>query len=461
MANLLGHVLEKPPRLRRSPRIAAVRRSWLAAFWQARVSVRADVTLDDFLRSRLTRYVAGLPVPHARLPLEVTVDDGQLVALPADGSRSVKSLPASEPSPPAEDDLQRWLAPLVALEGPAVRQEVAELEVRLSVLDGEIAAARHRTEELTRCFAADVAAGAVAAPPAIEATAEQMGRPPLRSGLAHVVLVAFAAIAFLATTWQVALPVLRAADLDPSALPTAFERRPFEVAFVALFALGVAAGLFALADAALGLGTRLFRGEDDPRRRRILAGAACAAVAFSVAIGGALAALRPVPAHVPDWAFVLLLLPLPAASALLLRLARADAERRAPEVAAALAWDRDRARALTDRGRRLEEIEWAAAEVQDLERRREAARRRLQDMNARVIEAARLGAEAADRERADLARLAQSLVAALDLDRFEFIRQASARGAAELIAPRNHKIPAGAPAAFDADAPAEGGRLHS
>lgn len=117
---------------------------------------------------------------------------------------------------------------------------------------------------------------------------------------------------------------------------------------------------------------------------------------------------------------------------------RADAEQRALEAAAALAWGRERAQALEDRGRRLEELEWAAAEIPVLERRREAARRRLHDVNARIIRAARLEAETAerDRERVDLARFAQTPVAALDLDRFEFTRRASARGAGELIAPR-------------------------
>jgi hypothetical protein len=55
------------------------------------------------------------------------------------------------------------------------------------------------------------------------------------------------------------------------------------------------------------------------------------------------------------------------------------------------------------------------------------------------VEAARLAAEAERHGREDLSRLAQSLVAALELDRYEFIRQASARGASELLAPRRRK----------------------
>ncbi|HEY6003303.1 MAG TPA: hypothetical protein VIV57_10555, partial [Anaeromyxobacter sp.] len=253
---------KRRPRRHPAPPMEPVHRSWLAALWQARTSVRAGVPLDDFLRSRLARYLAALPVPQARLPVVVAVDDGQLLARPAE--------PPPTAEPPPVDRADPWLEPLVAAEGPAVRQEVAELEIRLSVLDGELGAARHRKDDLARRLASDVAAGIVPAPEAVEATAEQMGRPPVRSAAMHEALLAFIAATLLATAWQVALPLLRAAGLEPAALRAALEARPAEVAFVAVFALGVAAGLFALADAALAAAMRLFTGDDDARRRRYL-----------------------------------------------------------------------------------------------------------------------------------------------------------------------------------------------
>ena len=69
------------------------------------------------------------------------------------------------------------------------------------------------------------------------------------------------------------------------------------------------------------------------------------------------------------------------------------------------------------------------------------------------MEAARLAAEAERREREGLSRVARSLVAALELDRYEFVRQASGRGANELLAPRRRKSPE-APAAVPVPAPA-------
>jgi hypothetical protein len=138
---------------------------------------------------------------------------------------------------------------------------------------------------------------------------------------------------------------------------------------------------------------------------------------------------------------VLLLLAVPLAASLVERAVRREVEARAAELDAALAWDRERARTLGERIRRLEEISWAEDETRALEARRDAARRRLREVNARAIEAARLAAEAERHEREDLARLGQSLVAALELDRYEFVRQASARGAHELLAPPRRKMP--------------------
>jgi hypothetical protein len=448
-----------PPLPRPRPiRVEPVRRSWIAAFWQARIAVRAGMTLDDFLRSRLARYLAGLPVPGSRLPLAIDVDDGRL---------AVRTAPEPARQAPAADGVEPWLAPLVALEGPAVRQEVAELEVRLALLEGEIEAARHRTEELSRRVAADVAAGIVAGPPEVEATAEQLGRPPVRSVAPRSTALGFAAVALAAETWQVAQPILRWSGIDPAALAAEAAARPVEVTFGSVFALGVAVGVFALAWSALGAGIMLFRDDADERRRRWLAACSVGAGTLAVMITAAVAAL-PVagggaPARAP---FVLLLLAVPLAAALAMRAARRQEEQRALELAAALAWDRERARALGERARRLEELDWADEEARRLERQRDAARRRVKEINARAIAAARLGVESDRHERAALARLAQSVVGALELDRYEFVRQATARGARELLSPRRRGAAEVRPSFDEATAPVaapavEAGRLAS
>jgi hypothetical protein len=311
-----------------------------------------------------------------------------------------------------------------------------------------------------------VAAGIVTGPPEVNATAEQLGRPPVRSPAPRSVALGFAAAALAAETWQVAQPLLRANGIEPDALALEAVRRPAEVGFASVFALGVAAGVFALTHAALAAGLELFRGDTDDRRRRFLAASTVGAGTLAALVASAVAALQPDVGHYPpSAAFVLLLLAVPLAAALALRAARRHDEARDLELAAALAWDRERARALAERGRRLEELDWAEEETRRLERQRDAARRRLKEVNARAVAAARIVAESERRERATLARLAQSLVGALELDRYEFVRQASARGAHELVSPRR-RPPEVRPSFDEATAPVaapavEAGRLAS
>jgi hypothetical protein len=457
----LGVGTDPPLRRPRPLRVEPVRRSWVGAFWQARIGVRAGMTLDDFLRSRFARYLAGLPVPRARLPLAIDVDGGQVV---------VRATAEPSSAPAARDDVEPWLAALVALEGPAVRQEVAHLEVRLAMLDGEIEAARRRADELSRKLGEDIAAGIVAGPPEVNATAEQLGRPPVRSAGLRTVAVGFAASALAAETWQIGQPLLRSAGLDPANLAADATRRPAEVALASVFALGVAAGVFALTHVGLRAAASLVAEGPDARRRRWLGAAALGAGALAALIATAVAALpRPAAgAHPSAAALALLLVAVPLAAALVLRAAEREQDQRALDLAAALAWDRERARALAERVRRIEELSWAEDDEHALEAQRDVARRRLRDVNVRAVTAARHAAEAERRERASLSRLAQSLVGALELDRYEFVRQATARGAHELIAPRRRPGAEPRPSFDEATAPVaapvarvEAGRLAS
>jgi hypothetical protein len=428
----LGLSQEPPLRRPRVERLEPVRRSWLGAFWHGRVSVRAGVTLDEYLRSRLAAYVASLAVPAERLPFSVGIDEGQLVVRPGPAARDGADAP----------DAERWLAPLVLAEGPAVQGEVSELELRLATIDGEIERARHRREDLARRLAADVSAGIVVAPPSVDATAEQLGRPAVRSAAAQGSLLAAALAAVVAETWQIAAPLLRSAGVDAARLADELRRLPAQTLFVVIFALGVAVGLFAVAHTAVELAVRAFSLEGDERRRRWLAATSLGAVVFSTVVAVAAASVPGAgPPSLPAPTLVLLLVALPLATALVIRAARREEARREGELAEALAWDRERARALAERARRLEEVAFAEAEERELERLRETARRRLREVSARALSAARLATQAARRERLLLHRVAQSLVAALELDRFEFVRQASARGAVDLVQPRRRKAP--------------------
>lgn len=410
----------------RALRLEPIRRSWLGAFWQARISLRAGVSLDDYLRSRLARYLSALQVPRARLPIWIDVEDAQIVAGPHEPERRASA------TAPAD----AWLSALAAVEGPAVRQEVSELELRLAQLEGEADAARRRSEELARRLAADVAAGLVPAPSTVEATPEQLGRPDVRSALPQLALLAFAGLATLAEAWQVAGPLMRAAGMDPAALFVEAARRPVEVAFAAIFGLGIAAGLIGLAHTSLGALNTLATEAGDARRRAWHWASAIGAALLAVLVALALATLPAPASALPPWSSTVLLVAVPVGVTLVLRAGHALAERRADQLYSALLWDRERARAISERGRRLEEISWAQELEKDLGSQREAARARMRDISARASEASRLAATAEQREHAALARLAQSLVSALELDRYEFIRQATEQGADALLVPR-------------------------
>jgi hypothetical protein len=291
----------------------------------------------------------------------------------------------------------------------------------------------------------------------------------VRSAAPRSLALGFASAALAAETWQIAQPLFRSSGIDPSALAAEAGARPLEVGFASVFALGIAAGVFALSYSALRAGIALVRDDADARQRRWLTASTFGAGTLAALITAAVAALPDATAAATTRApFVLLLLAVPLAAALAIRAARSDEGERAAELAAALAWDRERARALGERARRLEELDWAGEEVLHLERQRYAARRRLKELNARAIAAASLEVESERRERAALARLAQSVVGALELDRYEFVRQASARGAHELLSPRRRGAPEVRPSFDEATAPVavspsavEAGRLAS
>jgi hypothetical protein len=69
-----------------------------------------------------------------------------------------------------------------------------------------------------------------------------------------------------------------------------------------------------------------------------------------------------------------------------------------------------------------------ARRLASLESERAAALRRLQALQQRAATAERLAADAAEAEAQELSLLAQALYASLELDRYEYLRQAGMRG---------------------------------
>jgi uncharacterized membrane protein (DUF485 family) len=403
-----------PPLPARKPTaVEPLRRSAIGSHWHARAAVRAGVRLDDFLRFRLARYASHLAVPPSALPVEVDVEGGE----PVVRARPVPRTTPAYTSGRHSDDA-RWLRHLVELEGPVAARELDDAEAAVEALDTRAVKQRARIDDVARELADDVAAGRIVPPPRVDGTPEQMGRPPVPSAAPVASLRGFAAALLVAETWQLSGPVLAAGGFDPSLLGIAAQSDPVGVGLGIVFALGAASAIFVLAHVAVSRAVDVFAETPIERRRRYL-GATSAGAAL---VAGAVAGTALIPGR---WPIVVLLVAVALSAAFLFRLANQLQTARAGAVQAALAWDRERFTELSERARRVQVLEWATDELRQLEAERLAARRRLRAFQRRAIESERHAAEAHVAEARQLERLADSLVAALELDRYLFIRLAS------------------------------------
>jgi hypothetical protein len=403
----------------REPRLA---RSRLAAALDARLAVRAGVRLEDFLRHRLARYAAGLPVPLEALPVVIDVQGGEAVVRPKPAPRVSLARTPPEPPPPP------FAEALVSREGPYAAREIRDSEAALDALDARIAAGRERIAMVSRDIADALAAGTLVARPDIVATPEQLGRPPVPSPAPSAALRGFVAALLAAEAWRFSEPILATAGVPAGAIDAAIAAEPLPVTLALVFAIGAAAAVFAFASVAFARGTEALA-EATPPRRRLLLGLTSAGAAL-LAVGVAAAASAS-----DRWAGLALLATVPFAAALLWRIADRLAATRGTAVAAALAWDRERAREAMERGRRLEVLERAENELRELEAERAAVRRRLQSLQRRAVDADRRAVFLARAQAGRLDRLSEGLACALELDRYLFIRLSSERTHGEIALP--------------------------
>ncbi|HZZ84143.1 MAG TPA: hypothetical protein VFE30_06370 [Anaeromyxobacteraceae bacterium] len=428
-------------------RLKPLTRSPLSSWWRSYLAVGAGVKLEDYLRFRLAHYLGEIPVPVSELPLRVTVERGKVVV--SEGNPNAPEL--NDPTSAAAEALQAkldtegWLGPLIQLEGPVAGQELHSAKEELNRLTQQANEQAVRVETLLRDLDQAIANGTAAAPQVVEATPEQMGRPPVPSGAVVVAIYVFSSLLLLAQTWQFAVPYLAASGIDTVRLGLEVKRNPLGIVLGSVFSLGAAASLFVFAHVALRRGLDLYRGEAD-KRRRLWVGLAMGGASLLASITAWLVgSLRPsietatalfqggVPAKAARLAFFLLALIVPLAVACLLLLAEVLTAKRDELLRAARAWDVERFRTLTERVRREELLERAERERVHLEVERQAAQARLRTLNHRSVEARRAAQELAEARRLDLRNLAASLVSALESERYEFVRQASARGVPALL----------------------------
>jgi hypothetical protein len=386
-------------------------RSRIAAAVEARMAVRAGVRLEDFLRSRLAKYASRLPVTLEDLPIDVDIAGGEVVVRQKAAARVHRPSPAPEP-PLAHA--------LVAVEGPYAAREIRDAEAALDALDARALAARARIDEVSRSLSDAIASGAVAARPDVEATAEQLGRPPVPSFAPVAALRGFVAALLAAEAWRFAGPVLALSGIDPAGLDAALHAAPLPAALSLVFAVGAAAAVFAFAGVALARASDAIDDAAAPRRRAVLG---LGGFASALAAGGVTAA-----AAAPQrWAHVILLVTVPFAAALLWRWSSSLARIRAGALDAALAWDRERTHEAVDRGRYGGLVAAAEADLDRIEEERLLARKRLRSLHRRAIDAERHAGAVARAEARRVDRLCEALAAGLELDRYLFIRLSSER----------------------------------
>jgi hypothetical protein len=426
---------ERSPSLRDQPsRDVKVARSRLEVSLEARLAVRSGVRLEDFLRHRLAKYAGRLPVPLEDLPVLIDIQDGEPVVR-ARPQAKVSTAAAYSPSLPRHDEAARWMKALVERDGPYAAQEIRDAEAAAAAHEARAVAARERLEQLSRALADDLAAGKVPAPAHIDATPEQLGRPPVSSPVPAAAVRIFVLALVAAEAWFFSAPVLEAQGIRQDALAAALRAAPLPGVLALVFSVGAAAAVFAFASVALERAAELLEAVPAPQRRKLLGVAGL----LSAVLAAAVAAAATAPG---GWAQRVLLFVVPFAAAVLLRVAARLSAARDTALAAALAWDRNLARDVAERARRSEVVDQMRAEVERCETERDEAQRRLRALEKRAVAADRLAAERARDQARRLDRLSESFAAALELDRYVFVRLASGAAHEALVRPRLRIEPA-------------------
>lgn len=375
------------------------RRTWIEAEVAARLAVRSGVRVDDFLRARVARYAAALPVPLDDLGVDVNIENGELVVR-ARPTRQASG--AANPAPVAE------LPP-----------EIQAARAQVSLLNERVNAARARVDALARQVADDLATGKLpAAPGQVDASLEQCGRPPVPLAAPALLLRALSLALLASAAYRMASPALALAGISTEDLASALSRDPISALAGVLFGMGGAVSVYAFLNVAVERWQDLITAASAGRKPIVLTLAGGAAVALSAAV--ALAAINPGLMAGP-----LLLVCVPLAAVLLLRQAsRLEGERRLA-AAAALEWDRARAREAGERNRRAEAVAGAEAALAAAVRDHGEAEERLRALEKRSVEEARLTELIAADSARRVERLAEALAASLELDRYAFLRRAA------------------------------------
>ncbi len=377
-------------------------RNWIEAEVSARLAVRSGVRAEDFLRSRVARYAATLPVPLEELGIDVRMENGEPM-IRIRSSRAFTAGPAAGAADPAPDS-----------------PEMLEARAQLASHTERVASARARLDALAHAVAEDLASGKLPATPGqIDASLEQCGRPPVPHPAPPVLLRSLSLALLAAAAYRMAGPALAVAGLSADDLAGAFAHDRLSTVAGLMFGVGAAVAVYTFLDVAVERWHDILRTASAAHRPMVLGVAGASAILLSGAV--ALAAIRPGLMAGP-----LLLVCVPLAAVLLLRKAGQLEAEHGQASAAALEWDRSRARDAGERARRGEGVASAEAVLAAALRDHAVSEHRLRALENGKAELTRQEALVAGERARRMERMAESLAAGLELDRYAFIRRTAA-----------------------------------
>lgn len=409
-------------------------RSWLKGWWNARGAATSGLTLADFLQYRAALYLRELAARGLRLPIEITLQ-----------GRELQLREVTPPAPPAAPEAPQgpaWEAALAREHGPKALEALTDSRTKQEGLPQRIQEAEAEVAEARRALAGAVAAGRAAAVGEGEAAAHL--RPHVPSATWPRAALMGALVFTLAEAWQLAIPFMNFAGVDVTDLAGEFRRAPLTVALIALIALPCTAALVWLAHGALRRFESGLAEDATPLRRRrdlILAGAS-GAISFSLAVlfgqmrhgtseaGAALnaASAGATAATSSSLVFVLVTAIVPYFTARLWDWSRGQLAEREQAQRAVRVFDAELAAKRAARARLEDQVRLAQQAIASLRKERDGAVVSVRTLGWMGEEAQRTTAKTEWAQGEALARAREELRAALEADRFAFLKAAGRAG---------------------------------
>lgn len=415
-------------------------RSWFKGWWNARGAANSGLSLADFLQYRAAHYLRELAARGLRLPIEITLEGRELRLREVAPPKPPETVPDEPPQRPG------WELALGSEHGQGAVEALNDSRAKQEQLPAQIKEAETELAEAKTRLADAVAAGQAAAVGEGEAAAYL--RPHVPSSLWPRIALVGALLFTLAEAWQLAIPFMNFAGVDVTDLGAEFRRAPMTVVLLALFALACTAALVWLAHGAIrrfeaGLADGATSGA---RRRDLILAFVAGTVSFGLAFllgqlrhgtseAGAALSAATTGASVDatsSLVFVLVTAIVPYFTAALWDWSRSQLVEREAALRAARAFEAEHAAKRTRRQRLEELVRLAQQRLDALRKARDGAVTSVRTFGWMGEEAQRTVAKtAAKTEWAQgeaLARAREELRAALEADRFAFLKAAGRAG---------------------------------